>query len=113
MSVTSALDEGGLRRSTAVILSADHGGAGKSHGPNDPRSRHIPWICSGPGVRRNYDLTLDPTLTVNTEDTFATACWFLGARPIGTVDGKPVEQVLEQRDLLKDIKPTTSASTAP
>ena len=48
--VLEALEQTGMRGSTVVILSADHGGAGKSHGPNDPRSRHIPWIAAGPGV---------------------------------------------------------------
>ena len=111
-SVLKVLDETGLRKSTVVILSADHGGAGKSHGPNDPRSRHIPWIASGPGIRRNYDLTLDPTLTVNTEDTCATACWFLALRPIVKLDGKPIEQVLADRELLKEAKPAATAATS-
>ena len=99
-----ALDEQKLADSTVIIFSADHGGAGRSHGPNDPRSRHIPWICVGPGLRKGYDLTRDPTLTVNTEDTFATACWLLGLRPKGPLDGKPVEQVLADRELLRDKK---------
>ena len=103
------LEQTGLRKSTVVILSADHGGAGKSHGPNDPRSRHIPWIISGPGIRKNYDLTLDAALTVNTEDTCATACFFLGLRPIVKFDGKAVEQVLEERELMKDAKPATAS----
>jgi arylsulfatase A-like enzyme len=90
--------------STVIIFSADHGGAGRSHGPNDPRSRHIPWICVGPGLQKGYDLTRDPTLTVNTEDTFATACWLLGLRPKGPLDGKPVEQILADRELLRDAK---------
>ena len=98
-----ALEGQKLRGSTVIVLSADHGGAGKSHGPNDPRSRHIPWIINGPGVREGYDLTRDPTLTVNTEDTFATACWFLGLTT-GKVDGKKIEQVLADRELLKDVK---------
>jgi len=110
--VLEALEQTGMRGSTVVILSADHGGAGKSHGPNDPRSRHIPWIASGPGIRKNYDLTRDPTLTVNTEDTCATACFFLGLRPIVKLDGKPVEQVLEQRELMKDIKPAAAAAAS-
>jgi hypothetical protein len=41
---------------------------------------------------------------VNTEDTFATACWFLGLRPPGKIDGKPIEQVLEDRELLRNAK---------
>ena len=101
----SALEETGLDRETLVILSADHGGAGKGHGPDDPRCRHIPWIAVGPGVRRNYDLTRDGTLVINTEDTFATACYFLGIRPEGPIDGKPVEQILAgERELLRDVK---------
>ena len=99
-----ALAEAKLVDSTVIILSADHGGAGKSHGPNDPRARHIPWIASGPGVRRGYDLTRDATLTVNTEDTFATACWFLGLTPPDKIDGKPIEQVLADRELLRNVK---------
>ena len=98
-----AVEEQKLRDSTVIIMSADHGGAGKSHGPNDPRSRHIPWIISGPGVRRGYDLTRDAALTVNTEDTFATACWLLGLRT-GKIDGKPIEQVLADRELLREAK---------
>ena len=99
-----AMEEAGLADSTVVILSADHGGAGRGHGPNDPRSRHIPWIATGPGIRQGYDLTRDSALTVNTEDTFATACWFLGLTPPGKIDGKPIEQVLADRELLRDAK---------
>ena len=99
-----ALEGAKLGDSTVIILSADHGGAGRGHGPNDPRSRHIPWIAVGPGIRKGYDLTRDATLTVNTEDTFATACWFLGLRTPGRIDGKRIEQVLEDRELLRDVK---------
>lgn len=99
-----AMEEAGLSGSSVVILSADHGGAGRGHGPNDPRSRHIPWIASGPGIRHGYDLTRDANLTVNTEDTFATACWLLGLTPPGKIDGKPIEQVLAERELLRDAK---------
>ena len=99
-----ALEGAKLGDSTVIILSADHGGAGRGHGPNDPRSRHIPWIAVGPGIRKGYDLTRDATLTVNTEDTFATACWFLGLPTPGRIDGKRIEQVLEDRELLRDLK---------
>ena len=88
-----ALDQKHLREQTLVIVSADHGGAGWSHGADDERSRHIPWIATGPGVRENYDLTLQADLTVNTEDTFATACWFLDIPLPGGLDGKPVTAV--------------------
>ena len=73
--------------------------AGKNHGPDDPRSRHIPWIAVGPGVRHGVDLTTYPKLTVNTEDTFATACWALGIPPtVPDMDGVPVKVILEPKD---------------
>jgi predicted AlkP superfamily pyrophosphatase or phosphodiesterase len=91
-----ALDEKHLRDRTLIIVTADHGGAGKTHGADDPRSRHIPWIVTGPGVRENYDLTLRADLTINTEDTFATACWFLDIPLPDGLDGKPVTAVMKQ-----------------
>lgn len=112
--ILKVLDETGLASSTVVLLSADHGGAGITHGPGDERSRNIPWIVSGPGVRRNYDLTRHATLTVNTEDTFSTVCYFLGLKPEGEIDGKPVLQVLQTRELLQDAPATpTPAAPAP
>ena len=93
--VLSALTSAGLTDSTLVILSADHGGAGKTHGGKDPRSHFIPWIAAGPGVRRDFDLTLEPGLQVRTEDTFATACAWLGLRITKPVDGRAVKEIFE------------------
>ncbi len=86
--VVAALAEEKVLDSTLVILSADHGGAGIGHGPDDPRSRHIPWIAAGPGVRKNFDLTRIGWLNVNTEDTFATACYVLGLPLAKYVEGR-------------------------
>jgi arylsulfatase A-like enzyme len=99
--VLRALREAGTIHSTLVILSADHGGAGRTHGPDDARSRHIPWIAAGPGLKRNFDLTRYANLTVDTEDTFATACYFLGLRPSPRIDGKPILQVIDTPELLQ------------
>ncbi len=88
--ILAALDRAGLRDSTIVIVSADHGGAGTSHGPDDPRSRYIPWIVNGPGVRKGVDLTQHVDLDLRTEDTCATACWLLGLALPANFDGKPV-----------------------
>ena len=98
--VLKALDDKDVLDSTVVLLSADHGGMGLSHGGEDPRSLHIPWIISGPGIRKNRDLTIDPTLHVRTEDTFVTLCYLLGL-PAGEVEGKPIRQVVEQGELLQ------------
>jgi predicted AlkP superfamily pyrophosphatase or phosphodiesterase len=108
-----ALDEAGIADSTFLIVTADHGGAGRNHGPDDPRSRHIPWIAAGPGVRRQLDLTRFPRLVVNTEDTFATACWMMGIPPtVADLDGVPVKLILERPDTAELLRPTTTAATA-
>lgn len=93
--VLAALDQAGLRGSTVVILSADHGGQGLTHGPEDARSRHIPWIAIGPGVKKFHDLTQQADLNVQTEDTCATACWLLGLPQQPYFDGKPVYAAFE------------------
>ena len=90
----TALDAAGIRGSTAVLVSADHGGAGLTHGPDDPRSRHIPWILTGPGVRKGYDLTQHRDLEVHTEDSAATICYLLGLKS-GAMEGQPVRAAFE------------------
>ena len=93
--VVAALEEMGLRKSACIIVTSDHGGQGKTHGPDDARSRHIPWIATGPGVARGFDLTQMPELEVRTEDTAATALYLLGApRPV-YLEGKPVLSAFE------------------
>jgi predicted AlkP superfamily pyrophosphatase or phosphodiesterase len=87
--VLAAYDAAGLREHTLVIISADHGGGGLTHGPEDPRSRNIPWIAAGPGVKKNFDLTQYLDLVVRTEDTCATACYVLGLGQFPYFDGKP------------------------
>lgn len=88
----AALRAQGLLDRTVVLVTADHGGAGRTHGPDDPRSREIPWIIAGPGVREDYDLTQDADLTVRTEDTFATLSHVLGILVTPPVDGRAVMQ---------------------
>ncbi|MEX0776487.1 MAG: alkaline phosphatase family protein [Phycisphaeraceae bacterium] len=82
-----------LRDATWIIVTADHGGAGKGHGANDPRSLHIPWIITGPGIKAGQDLTIHKELVVHTEDTFATACWLLTIPQPADIQGRPVVQV--------------------
>jgi predicted AlkP superfamily pyrophosphatase or phosphodiesterase len=104
--ILKAVDDAKLTDSTAVIITADHGGFGRMHGPDDPRCRFIPWICFGPGIRQNLDLTtLDLSVTgvdgINTEDTFATACYLLGIPIPSHIDGKPVTQIIQRDELMQ------------
>lgn len=107
----AALKEAGLLDSTLIIVSADHGGSGKSHGRNDERSRYIPWIAAGPGVRKDYDLTSLRGFDINTYDTFATACFFMGIPLPDGIDGKPIVQMLESYEAPKPAP--VSPATAP
>ncbi|MBK5276324.1 MAG: alkaline phosphatase family protein [Desulfuromonadales bacterium] len=86
----STLRELGLKDKTLIIITADHGGSGRSHGARVPFSHFIPWIAVGPGVRENYDLTNEPKLAVHVEDVFATALNFLGVPIPAVTDGKAI-----------------------
>ena len=88
--ILAAMERAGIRQSSVIIVSADHGGQGKGHGPEDERSRNIPWLITGPGVRAGYDLTSQADLNIRTEDTAATAMWLLGLNLPGDLDGKLV-----------------------
>ena len=83
------------RAHTIILVSADHGGEGVNHGAHDPRSRFIPWIISGPGVKHGYDLTRETGLQIATEDTAATALWLLGLPLPSYLDGKVVRGAFE------------------
>jgi hypothetical protein len=47
-----ALDGTKLGRSTAIVLTADHGGEETMHGPGRALDLEIPWIAWGPGIAR-------------------------------------------------------------
>ncbi|MEW5941666.1 MAG: alkaline phosphatase family protein, partial [Chloroflexota bacterium] len=81
----AALDENGLRDSTLVIVTSDHGGLNTSHGGSALEETTIPWIVSGPFVHAGL-----LTGYVHTTDTAATAAYVLGLpRPVDW-DGAPV-----------------------
>jgi predicted AlkP superfamily pyrophosphatase or phosphodiesterase len=92
----AALQTAGVRQETVILITADHGGAGKTHLADDMRARHIPWILSGPGIRKDLDLTIYPKTVIDTEDTFVTASYLLGIPRQADLDGKPILEVLEQ-----------------
>jgi len=93
--ILKSLGDANLRGQTFIILTADHGGAGKTHLADDPRARYIPWIITGPGIRKGIDLTFYPQLVINTEDTFATACKLLHIPLDPRIDGKPVVPIFD------------------
>jgi arylsulfatase A-like enzyme len=81
-----AADEAFGRGNYTMIVTADHGGHGRTHGSDDPRDMTIPWIAWGKGVR-----SIGPIETpIRTMDTAATALWLLGVAPPPEWVGTPV-----------------------
>lgn len=81
----AALDAYGLRDETLLIITADHGGHGKTHGSSRPEDMTIPWIASGPGIQAG-----ELTTSIYTMDTAATAAYALGLSIPTEWDGMPV-----------------------
>lgn len=83
--VLAAADRAFGKGNYTVILTADHGGHGWSHGSTDPRDTTIPWITWGKGVARTQ-----VTDAVRTMDTAGTALWLLGVTAPEGLAGSPV-----------------------
>jgi predicted AlkP superfamily pyrophosphatase or phosphodiesterase len=90
--ILKALDEAGVARETVMIVTADHGGHGKTHGRNIPDDMIIPWIVWGEGVKRDFAITA----AVSTCDTAATALWLLHVPGLPSMDGRPVTSAFEE-----------------
>jgi arylsulfatase A-like enzyme len=72
-SILDALDKADMRENTLIIVTADHGGHGTTHGYDIPLDMTIPWVAVGPGIQPKA-----LTSAINTTDTAATAAWALG-----------------------------------
>ncbi len=89
--MVAALGFDGLRETTLVIVTADHGGHGTSHGSDRPEDMTIPWVANGPGVQPRQ-----LTAFVQTTDTAATAAFALGLPIPPEWDGHPVTEAFGQ-----------------
>lgn len=90
--VLATLQEAGIADSTFVLVTADHGGLGKSHGGESMAELEIPWIVHGPGVIKGTEITAH----VNTYDTAATVAYVLGLERPAAWIAKPVMQAFEK-----------------
>ena len=87
----AALDSAKIADSTAIIVSADHGGHEHTHGSAMAVDMTIPWIAAGAGVRAVGKLR--PGIV--TTDTAATVVALLGLAVPATWEGRPVTAALE------------------
>jgi phosphopentomutase len=87
--VLHAIEQSPFASSTVLIITADHGGTGKSHGAPSMQDLEIPWMAIGAGVNAK-----ELTSIVNTYDTAATVAQLLGIKPNRCWIGKPVLDAL-------------------
>lgn len=84
--IVKAVNDAGIADETVILVTADHGGKGKGHGGKSLDEVQIPWIISGPGVRKNHELK-DAIITY---DTAATLAWLMGLKQPQSWRGRPV-----------------------
>ena len=63
-----------LSEETILMLTADHGGKGYTHGADSPEETTIPFIIKGPGIPKGYRINE----TVRITDIAPTIASFLG-----------------------------------
>jgi hypothetical protein len=65
-----------LPRQTTVIVTADHGGKGRTHGIDIPEDLTVPWVIAGGKVPARGEMSGK----LNEVDSAATALWVLGLK---------------------------------
>ncbi len=68
--VIGALKEAGIYDDTVILLAADHGGTGKGHGEFSLLELETPFIVSGKGIRKGYEITV-PVMQYDTPAVIA------------------------------------------
>lgn len=83
--IVTAVAEAGIANESVIIITADHGGLGLTHGLSIAANYTIPWIAFGAGVVKGKSLPSG----IRTVDTAATALWLLDL-PTNGIEGRPV-----------------------
>lgn len=87
----NALESMQLLSSTTVFLTADHGGVGKGHGGLTMVEMEVPWIVTGPGIRKDHEITD----TIMQYDTAATLAVVLDVKPSSCWRATPVSSAFD------------------
>jgi len=71
---------------TVIFILSDHGGLEKKHGGITPDEMIVPFIISGKGVKKGYEMKRP----VFTYDLVPTIAWLFGFQLNEWVTGKPL-----------------------
>ena len=107
-----ALEELKLADSTVVIVSADHGGAGRTHGADDPRAARSHGSFAARESEKTSTCRIIHGLDVDTYDTFATCCALLDIPIPRRIDGKFITQIIDTSELLQTPTPGPTSQPA-
>jgi len=88
---------------TLVIVSADHGGHGKTHGSSDVRDMCVPFVCSGASVKPNYEIQVPVSIC----DVAGTAAYAFGLNIPDSWTGKPITEIFKEKIDLRTVVPET------
>ena len=88
-----ALEQAEILDNALIIVTADHGGSGTSHGSSDPLDTTIPWLAYGPVIKSGFNIQN----SINVMDTAATALKALGMPIPSTWDGVPILDAFESK----------------
>jgi predicted AlkP superfamily pyrophosphatase or phosphodiesterase len=106
--VVAAADRAFGTGNYTFLLTADHGGHGRSHGSNRPENVTIPWIAWGEGVRSGTELPRG----IRTMDTAGTALWLLGIDAPDGWSGVPVREAFaDPARVAADLATTSTRAT--
>lgn len=89
--VVSALHGQAVLDNTLLIVTADHGGSGRSHGTASEEDATIPWLAVGPGIPAG--VTIEQAIIIY--DTAATVLYALDLPIPEMWDGQPITEIFE------------------
>jgi hypothetical protein len=87
--IVNEIKVAGMAQSTSIIITSDHGGVGFGHAGENMLEIEVPWIFSGPGIKKNVLLESSNDLA-NTAPTIAK---ILGLKTPAEWIGRPVNEV--------------------
>ena len=84
--IIESIKKAGLLNESIILISADHGGINKGHGEKTMAEMEIPWIITGPGIKKDNPISE----SIMTFDTAATIVALLQIKAPQVWIGRPV-----------------------